>query len=284
MLAVIDAGGQAALLAPTEVLAVQHHRSITTMLGDPRPADSSAARPMAPVSPCSPADRAPPNAARPSTTSSPARRASSSGTHALIQDRVEFHDLALVVVDEQHQFGVEQRDALRAKGSGAPHVLVMTATPIPRTVAMTVFGDMETSVLAELPRGRAPIDTFVVEAANQRWVERTWARVGEEAPRATRCMSSVRGSVPQAMGPTGSRVPDWPEGRDGLGGTEGGDGSPGRAGRGLDDMPLEDPTRGPSARSPGSMTSTPSCSPTRTWPGAGSRCCTVGCRPTQRTP
>src|SRR5690349_20022260 len=102
------------------------------------------------------------------------------GTHALIQQHVQFADLALVVVDEQHRFGVEQRDALREKGIRPPHVLVMTATPIPRTVAMTVFGDMETSTLRELPRGRSPIATHVVDADRQGWVERTWARVAEE--------------------------------------------------------------------------------------------------------
>jgi ATP-dependent DNA helicase RecG len=83
-----------------------------------------------------------------------------------------------VVVDEQHRFGVEQRDALRGKGKQPPHVLVMTATPIPRTVAMTVFGDMETSTLSELPKGRSPISTHVV--SNPRWFQRTWERVAEE--------------------------------------------------------------------------------------------------------
>jgi ATP-dependent DNA helicase RecG len=100
------------------------------------------------------------------------------GTHALIQEHVQFFDLGLVVVDEQHRFGVEQRDALRGKGKTPPHTLVMTATPIPRTVAMTVFGDMETSVLTELPKGRSPIATHVV--SNPRWFQRTWERVAEE--------------------------------------------------------------------------------------------------------
>jgi ATP-dependent DNA helicase RecG len=102
------------------------------------------------------------------------------GTHALIQEHVSFFDLGLVVVDEQHRFGVEQREALRSKGSQPPHVLVMTATPIPRTVAMTVFGDMETSTLTELPRGRSPIASHVVPGVNPRWVQRTWQRVAEE--------------------------------------------------------------------------------------------------------
>jgi voltage-gated potassium channel Kch len=101
------------------------------------------------------------------------------GTHALLQDNVQFADLALVVVDEQHRFGVEQRDALRAKGTQPPHVLVMTATPIPRTVAMTVFGDLETSTLRELPAGRAPITSHVVPEWKD-WFPRTWERVAEE--------------------------------------------------------------------------------------------------------
>jgi ATP-dependent DNA helicase RecG len=180
MLAVIDAGGQAALLAPTEVLAAQHHRSITALLGD-----------LADGGRLGGADNGTRVALLTGGQSAAARRSALNdavtgdagivvGTHALIQDAVTFHDLALVVVDEQHRFGVEQRDALRGKGRTAPHVLVMTATPIPRTVAMTVFGDMETSVLSELPLGRSPIETFVVETGRPNWVDRTWARVGEE--------------------------------------------------------------------------------------------------------
>jgi ATP-dependent DNA helicase RecG len=107
------------------------------------------------------------------------------GTHALLEDKVQFADLGLVVVDEQHRFGVEQRAALAAKADGAPpHVLVMTATPIPRTVAMTVFGDLETSTLAELPAGRAPIQSTVVALAeNPAWLDRAFARVREEVDR-----------------------------------------------------------------------------------------------------
>ena len=89
------------------------------------------------------------------------------GTHALIQEHVQFADLGLVVVDEQHRFGVEQRDALARQGRPPPHVLVMTATPIPRTVAMTVFGDLEISTLRELPAGRPPIATTVVPLAER---------------------------------------------------------------------------------------------------------------------
>jgi ATP-dependent DNA helicase RecG len=180
MLAAVDAGGQAALLAPTEVLAAQHHRSICAMLGD-----------LAEGGMLGGADVGTRVALLTGSQSTAARRqalldAASGdagiviGTHALIQDTVQFFDLALVVVDEQHRFGVEQRDALREKGRQPPHVLVMTATPIPRTVAMTVFGDMETSTLRELPRGRSPIATHVVPGDNPRWVQRTWERVAEE--------------------------------------------------------------------------------------------------------
>ena len=180
MLAAVDAGGQAALLAPTEVLAAQHHRSITTMLGE------LAERGMLGGS-----EIGTQVALLTGSQSAAARKKSLLdvasgeagiviGTHALIQENVQFFDLALVVVDEQHRFGVEQRDAMRDKAKQPPHVLVMTATPIPRTVTMTVFGDMETSTLTELPRGRAPITTHVVPTDNPRWVERTWERIAEE--------------------------------------------------------------------------------------------------------
>ncbi|HEX7538035.1 MAG TPA: ATP-dependent DNA helicase RecG [Dermatophilaceae bacterium] len=178
MLSVIDSGGQAALLAPTEVLAAQHFRSIRSMLGDLAEGGMLGGSEIG-------------TQVRLLTGSQPAgiRRASLLdaasgdagivvGTHALIQEHVQFFDLGLVVVDEQHRFGVEQRDALRLKGKQPPHVLVMTATPIPRTVAMTVFGDMETSTLTELPAGRSPIATHVV--SNPRWFQRTWERVAEE--------------------------------------------------------------------------------------------------------
>src|SRR5690606_18104619 len=180
MLTVIDAGGQAALLAPTEVLAVQHHRSITAMLG-----------PLAEAGLLGGAEHATRVALLTGSQPAAERRANLLlaasgeagiviGTHALIQEHVQFAELGLVVVDEQHRFGVEQRDALRAKATTTPHVLVMTATPIPRTVAMTVFGDMETSTLAELPAGRQPITTHVVTGDRPAWVERIWRRVAEE--------------------------------------------------------------------------------------------------------
>jgi len=183
MLAAVDAGGQAALLAPTEVLAGQHHRTISTMLGD-----------LAAGGMLGGADHATRVVLLTGSQSAAARRrtlldvASGDagiviGTHALLQENVDFFDLALVVVDEQHRFGVEQRDALRGKGIVPPHVLVMTATPIPRTVAMTVFGDLETSTLRELPAGRATITTHVVPEDRPEWMARTWSRVAEEVRR-----------------------------------------------------------------------------------------------------
>ena len=180
MLAAVDSGGQAALLAPTEVLAAQHVASIHGMLGD-----------LAEGGMLGGAEHATRVTLLTGSMSAARRRealleiASGDagiviGTHALLEDKVTFADLALVVVDEQHRFGVEQRDALRAKGRTPPHLLVMTATPIPRTVAMTVFGDMETSTLRELPRGRQPITTHVVPVQAPGWVDRTWQRVAEE--------------------------------------------------------------------------------------------------------
>ena len=180
MLAAVDAGGQAALLAPTEVLAAQHHRSITAMLGDLAEGGmlggSEIGTRVALLTGSQPTQ-----ARRQNLLDAASGDAGIViGTHALIQEHVQFQDLALVVVDEQHRFGVEQRDALRGKGNQPPHVLVMTATPIPRTVTMTVFGDMETSTLTELPKGRSPIATHVVPADRPAWVQRTWERIAEE--------------------------------------------------------------------------------------------------------
>jgi ATP-dependent DNA helicase RecG len=181
MLAVIDSGGQAALLAPTEVLALQHHRSVTAMLGD-----------LAAAGMLGGDERGTRVALLTGSLPTATRRRSLLeiasgeagvviGTHALLQENVEFFDLGLVVVDEQHRFGVEQRDALRDKGRVVPHVLVMTATPIPRTVAMTVFGDLDISTLAELPAGRGPISTHVVPVAEKpAWMQRAWRRLREE--------------------------------------------------------------------------------------------------------
>ena len=184
MLRVVDAGGQAALLAPTEVLAVQHHRSITALMG-----------PLAERGLLGGAETATRVSLLTGSQRSAQRRRELLdivsgdagivvGTHALIQENVDFHDLALVVIDEQHRFGVEQRAALSAKSrdGSRPHVLVMTATPIPRTVAMTVFGDVEVSTLSELPAGRAPITTHVVVASEQPGhMARVWERAREEA-------------------------------------------------------------------------------------------------------
>ena len=181
MLTVVDAGGQAALLAPTEVLAQQHLRSIEELLG-----------PLARRGQLGGDERGTRVVLLTGSQPAAVRRqalldiASGEaglvvGTHALLQEKVDFFDLGLVVVDEQHRFGVEQRDALRAKADQPPHVLVMTATPIPRTVAITVFGDLEVSTLTELPAGRPTITTHVVPAAEKpHYLDRCWQRVREE--------------------------------------------------------------------------------------------------------
>ena len=181
MLRTVDSGGQAALLAPTEVLAQQHHRSITAMLGDLAAGGmlGGAAEGTRVVLLTGSMGKAQRTEAMLAAASGEAGIVI--GTHALLEDKVQFADLGLVVVDEQHRFGVEQRAALTDKAGTPPHVLVMTATPIPRTVAMTVFGDLETSVLSELPAGRAPIQTNVVPLAEHpHWVDRVWQRVREE--------------------------------------------------------------------------------------------------------
>ncbi|HEX9359683.1 MAG TPA: ATP-dependent DNA helicase RecG [Streptosporangiaceae bacterium] len=188
MLQVIDDGGQAALLAPTEVLAQQHYRSITQLLG-----------PLGRAGELGAAEHATRVALLTGSQGARARRAALDevasgtagiviGTHTLLyhrvrlDDQIVFDDLGLVVIDEQHRFGVQQRDALREKARGSrPHVLVMTATPIPRTVAMTVYGDLDVCTLSELPAGRAPITTHVVPAADKpHYLARTWERLREE--------------------------------------------------------------------------------------------------------
>ena len=172
MLAVADSDGQSALLAPTEVLASQHYRSIEKSLGEDLSKEvgltlltgqlSTDARKKAMLQ----------------VVSGKARIVI--GTHALFSEKVEFYDLGLVVIDEQHRFGVEQREKLRLKGKLSPHVLTMTATPIPRTLAVTVFGDMSVSSLTELPAGRKEIDSHVVRAGDPALVSRVWSRVAEE--------------------------------------------------------------------------------------------------------
>ncbi|HWS57636.1 MAG TPA: ATP-dependent DNA helicase RecG [Actinotalea sp.] len=180
MLQVVDSGGQAALLAPTEVLATQHLRTVRALLG-----------PLAEDGMLGGAQNATRVVLLTGSQGAAARRAALLdaasgragivvGTHALLGEQVQFADLGLVVVDEQHRFGVEQRDALRGRAGSTPHLLVMTATPIPRTVAMTVFGDLEVATLAEVPSGRPGITTHVVPADNAGWLARAWARVREE--------------------------------------------------------------------------------------------------------
>ena len=183
MLQMVDAGYQCAMLAPTEVLADQHARSIREVLGPLAMAGQlggaqDATRVALLTGSMSPARK---RAVR--TEIATGQAGIVIGTHALLQDAVEFDQLGMVVVDEQHRFGVEQRDQLRAKAKGGitPHLLVMTATPIPRTVALTVYGDLETSTLRELPRGRQPIATSVVFAQEKKaWVARAWERIREE--------------------------------------------------------------------------------------------------------
>lgn len=182
MLQVVDAGGQAALLAPTEVLAAQHFDSIRRTLG-PLSRDGLLGGFGPDAVQVTLLTGSMPTAARKQALLDAAAGTAGIviGTHALLSDTVSFYDLGLIVVDEQHRFGVEQRDLLRSKARKPPHLLVMTATPIPRTVAMTVFGDLETSVLDELPAGRAPITTHVVGLAeNPGWAGRIWSRSREE--------------------------------------------------------------------------------------------------------
>ena len=181
MLAVVDSGGQAALLAPTEVLAAQHLRTIEKLLG-----------PLAQGGTLGSHEGATQVTLITGSQNAAARKAALAlaasgdagiviGTHALLGEKVEFKDLGLIVVDEQHRFGVEQRDALKEKAQKPPHLLVMTATPIPRTVAMTVFGDLDVSTLRELPLGRQPITTHVIPVMEKpTYLERAWARIREE--------------------------------------------------------------------------------------------------------
>jgi ATP-dependent DNA helicase RecG len=183
MLQMVDAGYQCALLAPTEVLAAQHARSIRDVLG-----------PLGVAGQLGAADGATRVALLTGSMTAQQKRQVREevatgeagivvGTHAILQEAVDFHRLGMVVVDEQHRFGVEQRDRLRAKATSGvtPHLLVMTATPIPRTVALTVYGDLETSTLRELPRGRQPITSNTIFAKEKpQWLRRAWQRVAEE--------------------------------------------------------------------------------------------------------
>lgn len=180
-LAVIDSGGQAAMLAPTEVLAGQHMRTLEKLLG-----------PLAQGGMLGGSEHATQIALITGSQTTAARKESLAlaasgqagiivGTHALLGESVAFADLGLIIVDEQHRFGVEQRDALKAKAESPPHLLVMTATPIPRTVAMTVFGDLDISTLRELPLGRQPISTHVIPVMDKpAFLDRAWERIREE--------------------------------------------------------------------------------------------------------
>ena len=219
MLRVVDSGAQAALLAPTEVLAQQHHRSIARMLGDLAGAGMLGGHPDATRVELLTGSL--PAAARRQALELTASGEAGIliGTHALLQQGVDFADLGLVVVDEQHRFGVEQRAALAAKSGGVggaggspPHELVMTATPIPRTVAMTVFGDLETSALTELPAGRAPIQTTVVAVHEQpAWLDRAWQRVREEVEKGRQVYVVCPRISADASRDDGEDQPDQPE-------------------------------------------------------------------------
>ena len=184
MLQVVDSGRQAVLLAPTEVLAAQHARSLRAMLGPLGRAGELDADPDGHATRVTLLTGSLGAKARREALLDAQSGAAGIvvGTHAVIQQGVGFADLGLVVVDEQHRFGVHQRDELRSRpGTTTPHVLVMTATPIPRTVALTLYGDLDTSVLDELPAGRQPIATTAVPAGvKPRWLERAWERVHEE--------------------------------------------------------------------------------------------------------
>jgi ATP-dependent DNA helicase RecG len=228
MLQVVDAGGQAALLAPTEVLAGQHHRNIRELLGRLGRAGELDGSP----------DGTRITLVTGSLGAAARRRALAEvsqgsagiviGTHALLYESVEFADLGLIVVDEQHRFGVEQRDALRAKAGQPPHVLVMTATPIPRTVAMTVYGDLEISTLTELPRGRSPIASHVVPAAAKpAYLERAWQRLREEVTAGHQAYV-----VCPRIGEAGDEGEDVANGDAGNGGGGTGEAGNGRGGNG----------------------------------------------------
>lgn len=211
MLQVAESGGQAALIAPTEVLAGQHLRSITKMLG---PQLAPLVMPTLLTGQMPAAER----------RKAALRVASGQalivvGTHALLGEKTTFADLGLVVVDEQHRFGVEQREALRAKGS-SPHALVLTATPIPRTVAMTVFGDLDTSVIRTMPKGRAGIESFVAPLAEHPgWFNRVWERAAEEIAQGRQVFAvcaaidttkkTAEAGEPLAIQPEGASGPRW---------------------------------------------------------------------------
>lgn len=181
MLAVVDSGGQAALLAPTEVLAAQHLRTIEKLLGPLAQGGMLGGPENATQVTLLTGSQSAAERKTALTLAASGQAGIVIGTHALLSENVKFNDLGLIVVDEQHRFGVEQRDALKAKAIHPPHLLVMTATPIPRTVAMTVFGDLDVSTLRELPLGRQPITTHVVPTMEKpTYLDRAWERIREE--------------------------------------------------------------------------------------------------------
>ena len=180
-LQVIDNGGQVALLAPTEVLAAQHLRTFTRMLGELGEGGTLGSSELSTSVVLLTGSQSAASRREVLAAIKTGQAGLVVGTHALLGESVEFNDLALVIVDEQHRFGVEQRDALKAKASITPHLLVMTATPIPRTVAMTVFGDLDVSTLREMPLGRSEITTHLVPVSEKpHYLDRTWQRVREE--------------------------------------------------------------------------------------------------------
>ncbi len=289
MLAAVDAGGQAVLLAPTETLAAQHLRSLRALLGPLGRAgelDAAAEATRAVLVTGSLGAKARREAL---TAVADGSAGLVVGTHALLEESVVFRDLALVVVDEQHRFGVEQRDALRSRSDRPPHLLVMTATPIPRTVAMTVFGDLEVSTLTELPAGRSPISTFVVPATAPKWANRVWGRIRDEVAAGRQAYvvcpriggdTSDADDVPGAGGPVADDVADdvagttwpttWPARRTarwtGCGRTTSRRGTRRRL---------------PAGRARAFSTCCPSCGRASS-PGCGSRHCTAGCPRTRR--
>ena len=178
---IIDANGQVALLAPTEVLAQQHFRTTIKQLGDLATKGKLGAPECAIEVSLLTGSMSPGEKKEIHTRIKNGEIDFVIGTHALLSEAVGFKDLGLIIVDEQHRFGVEQRDALRAKAETPPHLLVMTATPIPRTVAITVFGDLDISTLTELPLGRTPITTHLVNALTKpKYLDRAWQRIREE--------------------------------------------------------------------------------------------------------
>jgi ATP-dependent DNA helicase RecG len=211
MLQMVDAGYQCALLAPTEVLAAQHARSIRDVLGPLGTAGELGGADGATRVALLTGSMTPQQKRRVRDEVAAGEAGIVIGTHAILQDAVDFHQLGMVVVDEQHRFGVEQRDRLRGKATGGitAHLLVMTATPIPRTVALTVYGDLETSTLRELPLGRQPISTNTIFVKDKpQWLQRAWQRIAEEVAAgrqayvvASRIDDTEKGGSDQGPGP-----------------------------------------------------------------------------------